>query len=903
MLMGSHVCVEFITKYSIWFYLFKYNYKLDTKVIAALYVQDPNDPDVYNADEFNVRRELAFYGPFEAVDTLRSEPWAGRSHDPLLLSVHLEDQEPVSFIAGQEEAAERRFNHPEFRSKWTAYMELCRMDANARSYLFEEIERDYTFHVKDVSGQYVWRFDPRRRNARGGMHIGMIYPPSRRNHELFATYLLALELRGLQSFEDLRTLNRPTDRNYDPLRPVEVCATAIEACVRRNLMTSDETWIEVMEQAACAIHNSRLFVRFFVSLLLFSQPSDPSALLGRFLDRLIPPRGRRRRDNREARYQQLLRLIQRQLEENNYTMHQYGLPEPEPDDRTEEQRLSEDLIPPVLDPQTGDPVDLTDEERMARANGMYEQLNAQQRAFIDLVFERDQELRSSQSRVANTILLEGAAGTGKTHTLNVLMELCYAHGIPIRASASTGKAATHLLGACTAHSLFGIPVVDSSAPTNDMRFSRINANSYKGCLLKQVPIFIIDEVGMLHVDDIYCINMLLKDLHDTGVRFGRVLVIFTGDVKQIMPIVPGADPLGERQAQASFFFSAECRVSTRVCLTENMRVRESADQAHFLAWQQHIGMDQYPHVEYPNDRAHRYTRFIRLPSRFVRFNEEAFIREVYSREVLEGDPTHLTSRVILSPVNTVVDRVNRRVTAMMPIDRPSHTYLSVNTPDAHDVYDPTSAVFATDNLQSIESADIPVHALHLIVGMPVMCMQNLDVANGICNGTTMIVERLGANVVWCRVNTRSGQRLQPIAATKFTYNSNGFKFTRIQLPLRVAFCVTVNRSQGGTYDYVAFHSLRPIWAHGMLFVAVTRVTSPEGLTILCDPNLTTPAIDDYVYGTTRNVVHPWVSGRGDTTQPANVQPQHLPLPPHEVENEGEGDSNYGPEFAFYDQRS
>ena len=219
------------------------------------------------------------------MDTLRSEPWAGRSHDPLLLSVHLEGQEPVSFVAGHEEAAERRFTHPEFRSKWTAYMELCRTDANAQTLLFEEVERDYTFHLKDARGQYVWRFEPRRRNARGGMHIGMIYPPSRRNHELFATYLLALELRGIQSFEDLRTMNRPTDRNYDPSLPVEVCATAIDACVRRNLMTTDATWIEVMEQAVCAIHNSRLFVRFFVTLLLFSQPSDPSALLERFLDR------------------------------------------------------------------------------------------------------------------------------------------------------------------------------------------------------------------------------------------------------------------------------------------------------------------------------------------------------------------------------------------------------------------------------------------------------------------------------------------------------------------------------------------------------------------------------------------------------------------------------------------
>jgi hypothetical protein len=186
--------------------------------------------------------------------------------------------------------------------------------------------------------------------------------------------------------------------------------------------------------------------------------------------------------------------------------------------------------------------------------------------------------------------------------------------------------------------------------------------------------------------------------------------------------------------------------------------------------------------------------------------------------------------------------------------------------------------------------------------MPVMCMQNLDVPNGICNGTMMIVERLDPAVVWCRVNTRFGQRLQPIAPTKFIYSSNGFKFTRTQLPLRVAFAATINRAQGGTYDHVAYHAQRPIWAHGMLFTAVTRVTSPEGLTILCDPSLAVPSIThaDSIYATTRNVVHPWVSGRTetqDTSAPANQPP---PRPPADVVEEGNGESaGNAPDFQPY----
>ena len=339
---------------------------------------------------------------------------------------------------------------------------------------------------------------------------------------------------------------------------------------------------------------------------------------------------------------------------------------------------------------------------------------------------------------------------------------------------------------------------------------------------------------MLHVDDIYTINELLKDLHDTSARFGRILIIFTGDERQIMPIVKGIDPLSDRQADASFFFSRDCRLSTRVVLTENMRVQPG--QELFLVIQRNIGSDRYQHVKFPHDTRNRLTRYICIPHLFARYNEDAFIREIFPPESFAADPMSITRRVILAPHNTTVKLINDRVASMMPADRPSHTYLSTNIPDAYDVNEvSTTVIFSAENLQTISGSDIPGHSLTLIVGMAVMCMHNLDVPNGICNGSVMVVERLDTVVAWCRVNTRHGQRLVPIVPMRFTYSNNGLKFTRIQLPLRRAFCVTNNRSQGGTYDVVGYHALRPIWAHGMLYTAVTRVT---GLSILCSPLLT-----------------------------------------------------------------
>jgi hypothetical protein len=231
---------------------------------------------------------------------------------------------------------------------------------------------------------------------------------------------------------------------------------------------------------------------------------------------------------------------------------------------------------------------------------------------------------------------------------------------------------------------------------------------------------------------------------------------------------------------------------------------------------------------------------------------------------------------------------------MMPAGRQSRTYFATNEADAFDLYDPHTAIFSPENLRDINPAKLPRHELRLVMGMPVMCMKNLDVPNGICNGSIMIVEKLDPDIVWCRINTRYGQRLHPFAPTKFVYKRGGFRFTRTQLPLRVAFCATINRAQGGTYDKVGYYAMHPIWAHGQLYTAITRVTSAVGLAILCDP-LLMYTFNGETLPTTRNVVHPRVSGRTEHIAGPTTATQPHPNQPAINEEEMYG----GPAFEAY----
>jgi hypothetical protein len=257
----------------------------------------------------------------------------------------------VYFIAGEENKAEKRINNPRFRTKLTGYFDLCRDDPNARKYKYAEIERDYTWHVVQY-GEYVWKFEPRLRPPRGGQHIGYIYPPNRKKSELYALYLLLNELYGVQSYDDARTLNRPSDPDYDPSQPPVMCRSFVEACIKRGLLSDCDRWIAVMEQIAIVIHNPYQLIRHFVTMLLHSRPEEPRRMFDHFLERLLPPAQRHRRNDYEIRYQSLLRQIQRQLSKVGRQMKDYDLPEPEPDQRSDEERINDELFEPEIDPQT-----------------------------------------------------------------------------------------------------------------------------------------------------------------------------------------------------------------------------------------------------------------------------------------------------------------------------------------------------------------------------------------------------------------------------------------------------------------------------------------------------------------------------------------------------------------------
>lgn len=135
-----------------------------------------------------------------------------------------------------------------------------------------------------------------------------------------------------------------------------------------------------------------------------------------------------------------------------------------------------------------------------------------------------------------------------------------------------------------------------------------------------------------------------------------------------------------------------------------------------------------------------------------------------------------------------------------------------------------------------------MHKLQLKIGAPVICIRNLCRKTGLMNGTRGIVTGLYNHSVQIKVSTgpMTGTNVFIPRINLESSNTNynlAIRFTRRQYPLKLAWVMTINKSQGQTLKRVGLMLPDPVFAHGQLYVGLSRVTSQNGLRIAAGSNI------------------------------------------------------------------
>ncbi|ONM01236.1 hypothetical protein ZEAMMB73_Zm00001d030646 [Zea mays] len=336
----------------------------------------------------------------------------------------------------------------------------------------------------------------------------------------------------------------------------------------------------------------------------------------------------------------------------------------------------------------------------------------------------------------------------------------------------------------------------------------------------------VDEASMTKRQAVEALDNSMRDIMGRpALPFGGKTIVFGGDFRQVLPVV--------RKGSRAQVVASSLRMSylwesmSHLKLVSNMRAKNDPWFAEFLL---RVGggteeTNSDGDIRLPDDVCVPYSGSDNdldnlIDFAFPNLNENM------------SDSTYITSRAILSTRNDWVDMINVKMIDRFQGEHMVYHSFDSAMDDPHNYYPP-------EFLNTLTPNGLPPHVLKLKIGCPVILLRNIDPANGLCNGTRLVVRGFQRNSIDAEIvlGQHVGKRifLPCILLCPSDEEMFPFQFKRKQFPVRLSFAMTVNKAQGQTIPNVGVYLPEPVFSHGQLYVALSRATARSNIKILVIP--------------------------------------------------------------------
>lgn len=355
-------------------------------------------------------------------------------------------------------------------------------------------------------------------------------------------------------------------------------------------------------------------------------------------------------------------------------------------------------------------------------------------------------------------------------------------------------------------------------------------------VLKECKLIVWDEISMAHKKSIEALSQTLKDIRKNNDIMGGVLTILAGDFRQILPVLSRSTPADEINAclKSSVLWTHINKMSLKI----NMRIQLNNNDEETL-----IFANQLLELGEGKTQKDISTNNIIFPKIFCHFTTsiEELIENVFPKLHLNyKNKEWLHERAILAPRNEEVNKINQIIQSKIPGETKKYSSIDIALDEDQIVNYPV------EFLNTLEPSGFPPHVLNLKIGSLLILLRNLNPPK-LCNGTRMMITNLFDNLIEAEIISGKFQGEKVLIPRIPLISSDlSFDFKRIQFPVKLAFAITINKSQGQTLKYVGIYLEKPCFSHGQLYVAASRVGNPNNLYIFA-PN-----------ETTKNIVYPIV---------------------------------------------